>query len=153
MSTTTRIADKAGVVGAIVGSFSCAMCFPAAASIGAAIGLGFLSHWEGLFVHTLIPIFALIALLANLVGWFSHRQWQRALLGSVGPIMVLIGAFGLMGVFGLTHGFLPASIARGTFYAGMIVMIVVAVWDLINPANRRCVPTIAKRQPNPNASQ
>lgn len=148
MSTATRVADKAGVIGAIVGSFSCAMCFPAAASIGAAIGLGFLSHWEGLFVHTLIPIFALIALLANLAGWPSHRQWQRTLPGSVGPIMVLIGAFGLMGVFGLTRGFLPASVARGTFYAGMIVMIVVAVWDLMNPAHRRCAPTAAKRQPN-----
>lgn len=144
MSATTRVADKAGVIGAIVGSFSCAMCFPAAASIGAAIGLGFLSQWEGLFVHTLIPAFAIVALLANLAGWFSHRQWYRTLLGSVGPIMVLIGAFGLMGVFGLTHGFLPAGVARGTFYTGMIVMIVVAVWDLIRPANRRCRPSSLK---------
>ncbi|TAN08223.1 MAG: organomercurial transporter MerC [Rhodanobacteraceae bacterium] len=151
MSTTTRVADKAGVIGAIVGSFSCAMCFPAAASIGAAIGLGFLSHWEGLFVHTLIPIFALVALLANLAGWSSHGQWQRALAGSVGPVLVLIGAFGLTGVFGLTRGLLPADAARGTFYAGMIVMIVAAVWDLINPAHRRCAPAATKRQPDADA--
>ena len=65
MSGITRIIDKTGVIGAIVGSFSCAVCFPAAASLGAAIGLGFLSHWEGLFVHWLIPIFAAVALLAG----------------------------------------------------------------------------------------
>jgi mercuric ion transport protein len=140
MSITTRVADKAGVIGTVVGSFGCAACFPAAASIGAAIGLGFLGQWEGLFVRILIPIFAIVALLANLAGWFSHRQWQRALIGSIGPVLVLIGAFGLMGVFGMTHGFLPAYVARGTFYAGLLVMILAALWDLIRPASRRCRP-------------
>lgn len=140
MSITARVADKAGVIGAIVGSFGCAACFPAAAAIGAAIGLGFLGQWEGLFVHILIPIFAIVALLANLTGWFSHRQWQRALTGSIGPVLALIGAFGLMGVFGMTHGFLPATVARRIFYAGLIVMVLAALWDLIRPAHRYCRP-------------
>lgn len=138
MPMTTRIADKAGVIGAIVASFGCASCFPAVATIGAAIGLGFLGRWEGLFVRILIPIFAIVTLFANLTGWFSYRQWLRTLAGSIGPILALIGAFGLMGVFGMTHGFLPANVARGAFYAGLIVMIVVAAWDLIRPANRYC---------------
>jgi mercuric ion transport protein len=142
MSITTRVADKAGVVGAIVGSFGCAACFPAAASIGAALGLGFLGQWEGLFVRILIPLFAIVALLANMAGWFSHHQWQRALIGLTGPVLALIGAFGLMGLFGMTHGFLPANVARGTFYAGLIAMLVVAVWDLISPAGRRCRPSV-----------
>ena len=132
MSAITRIIDKTGVVGALVGSFSCAMCFPAAASLGAAIGLGFLSQWEGLFVHWLIPIFASIALLATLAGWFSHRRWQRILLGSIGPVLALIG------VFGLTHNFLAKDLARGIFYTGLIVMFLASVWDMINPVNRRC---------------
>ncbi|APZ42585.1 organomercurial transporter MerC [Acidihalobacter ferrooxydans] len=132
MSTITRIIDKTGAVGAIVGSFSCAMCFPAAASLGAAIGLGFLSQWEGLFVHWLIPIFAGVALLATLAGWFSHRQWRRTLLGSIGPVLALIG------VFGLTHHFLAKDLARGIFYTGLIVMFLASIWDMINPANRRC---------------
>ena len=132
MSAITRILDKTGVVGAIVGSFSCAMCFPAAASLGAAIGLGFLSQWEGLFVHWLIPIFAAVALLATLAGWFSHRQWQRTLLGSIGPVLALVG------VFGLTHHFLDKDLARGIFYAGLVVMFLVSIWDIVNPANRRC---------------
>lgn len=138
MSLIARVADKAGFLGSLVSAMGCASCFPAIASLGAAIGLGFLSQYEGLFIRILIPIFALIALLANLAGWWSHRQWQRALTGSIGPILVLIGALGLMGVFGMTPGFLAAGVARGVFYAGLIVMFLAAVWDLINPANRRC---------------
>lgn len=140
MSITTRVADKAGVIGTIVSSFGCAACFPAAASIGAAIGLGFLGQWEGVLVRIVVPIFAIVALLANLMGWFSHRQWQRALTGAIGPALALVGAFGLMGVFRMTDGFLPANVARGTFYAGLIVMVVVAVWDLVSPGKRRCRP-------------
>ena len=132
MPAISRVIDKAGVIGAIVGSFSCAMCFPAAASLGAVIGLGFLSQWEGLFVHWLIPIFAAVALLATLAGWFSHRQWRRTLIGAIGPIMALVG------VFGLTHHALPMGVARGIFYAGLVVMAVASIWDMINPANRRC---------------
>lgn len=132
MYAITRIIDKTGVVGAIVGSFSCAMCFPAAASLGAAIGLGFLSHWEDLFVHWLIPIFAGAALLATLAGWFSHRQWRRILLGSIGPVLALLG------VFGLTHHLLAKDLARWIFYIGLVVMFLISIWDMVNPANRRC---------------
>lgn len=138
MSLTMRVADRTGVIGTIVSSFGCAACFPVAASIGAAIGLGFLEQWEGLFVRFLIPVFAIVALLANLAGWFSHHQWQRALTGSIGPALALIGAFGLMGVFGMTHEFLAANVARGTFYAGVIIMVLAALRDLIRPASGRC---------------
>lgn len=132
MPAVSRFIDKTGVVGAIVGSFSCAVCFPAAASLGAAVGLGFLSRWEGLFVHWLIPLFAAVALLANLIGWFSHRQWHRSLLGALGPAMALVG------VFGLTHHALAKDFARGIFYAGLVVMFLAALWDIVNPANRHC---------------
>ena len=44
MATISRVIDKTGVIGVIFGSFSCAMCFPSAASLGAAIGLGFPSQ-------------------------------------------------------------------------------------------------------------
>ncbi|PMU23868.1 mercury transporter MerC, partial [Pseudomonas sp. GP01-A8] len=47
----TRTADKAGVIGAIVTAMGCAACFPALASLGAAIGLGFLSQYESVFIH------------------------------------------------------------------------------------------------------
>ncbi len=53
-----QIGDKFGTVGAILATMGCAMCFPALASIGAAIGLGFLAQWKGLFITTLLPLFA-----------------------------------------------------------------------------------------------
>lgn len=132
MSSIVRVIDRTGVIGAIVGSLSCAICFPAAASIGAAIGLGFLSQWEGIFVHWLIPLFAAIALLANVLGWFSHHQMRRTVLGSSGPVIALIG------VLGLTHHILGKDLARGIFYSGLVIMFLVSIWDMLNPAKRLC---------------
>lgn len=37
----------------------------------------------------LLPLFAGLALLANALGWFSHRQWHRSVLGMIGPDYVL----------------------------------------------------------------
>ncbi len=134
MSTTTRITDKVGTLGSLVGSFACPACFPAVASIGAALGLGFLDRWEGVAVRVLIPAFALLALAANVGGWFSHRQWRRGVLGALGPVLVLLGAFGLMGIIGVIRGFLPATIARSAFYVGLALMLAVAARDLLRPA-------------------
>ena len=65
----TRFGDKISSLGALVSAMGCAMCFPAIASLGAAVGLGFLSQWEGLFVSTLLPLFAWIALTASWVAF------------------------------------------------------------------------------------
>lgn len=74
MNMLLRIADKAGSLGAVVATMGCAMCFPAIAGLGAAIGLGFLARWEWLFVNTLLPLFAWVVLIANVLAWFNHRQ-------------------------------------------------------------------------------
>jgi hypothetical protein len=47
MGLITRIAGKTGALGSVVSAMGCAACFPAIASFGAAIGLGFLSQYEG----------------------------------------------------------------------------------------------------------
>lgn len=130
LTWVTRIGDKAGSLGALVSAMGCAMCFPAIASLGAAIGLGFLSQWEGLFVSTLLPLFAGLALLVNAAGWFSHRQWQRSLLGMLGPVIVLLSLYPWF-----KYGW--SSYAT---YAGLGLMVAVSVWDLVSPASRRCAP-------------
>ena len=66
--SVARAADKAGVIGAIVSAIGCAACFPALGSLGAALGLGFLSQYEGMFIRILLPLFALVALLANVIS-------------------------------------------------------------------------------------
>ncbi|WP_456119725.1 MerC family mercury resistance protein [Sulfurivirga caldicuralii] len=70
----SRWGDKAGALGVLTAAMGCSMCFPAIASLGAALGLGFLGQWEGLLINTLLPAFAWLALIANALGWLAHRQ-------------------------------------------------------------------------------
>lgn len=125
--------DKVGVVGTVVSTMACAMCFPAVGAIGAVVGLGFLSQWEDVFIDVL-PLFAVLVLVANGLGWFTHRQWRHSALGMIGPILVLIGWVSFMSEV-LGHGS-----ARVVLYAGLCVMVVFAVWDLVSPSSRRCGP-------------
>jgi len=128
LMTFTRIGDKSGAFGGVIAAMGCAVCFPALASLGAAIGLGFLTQWEDLFMSTLIPLFAWVALLANALGWFSHRQWHRSLIGMAGPTLVLLSLYPWF-----TYPWFKL-----TLFAGLILMVVVAIWDLMSPSHRRC---------------
>ncbi|MCE5232296.1 MAG: organomercurial transporter MerC [Mizugakiibacter sp.] len=125
MSLLTRLADKAGLIGSVVSAAACVNCFPALASLGAVIGLSALSPYEGLFVRILLPAFAAIALLANALGWLSHRQWPRAALDMLGPLLVLVAVF-VMRASGHRTGWL--------LYPGLLLMVAVSVRDLLAPA-------------------
>lgn len=124
----TRIGDKTGSVGALISAMGCAMCFPAIASFGAVIGLGFLSQYEGLFITWLLPLFASLVLVMNILGWFSHRQWHRSLLGSIGPTIVLLSLYPLF-KYGWS-GYMT--------YLGLGLMVIISIWDIVSPTNRRC---------------
>lgn len=121
LTPVTRAADKAGVLGAIVSAIGCAACFPALGSLGAALGLGFLSQYESLFIRVLLPVFALLALAANIIGWRRHRNLLRGLLSVAGPILVLAAVI-VMRTMGIRTGFL--------LYPGLGLMVAIAVWDL-----------------------
>lgn len=121
----TRTADKAGVIGAIVAAMGCAACFPALGSLAAALGLGFLSQFEGTFIRYVLPLFAMIGLFANLIAGLRHRNWPRMALGMIGPVLVLTAAL-LMSIGGIR--------AEWLLYAGLVLMVAVSVWDLVSPA-------------------
>tara|TARA_R110002049_G_scaffold255344_5_gene430912 strand:- start:34 stop:456 length:423 start_codon:yes stop_codon:yes gene_type:complete len=123
-----RIGDKASTLGAVTATMGCAMCFPAIASLGAAFGMGFLSQWEWVFIETILPFFVTLALFANALGWFSHRQWHRSLLGVIGPILVLVSLYPLF----------PYAWSAYVTYLGLAIMIIVSIWDLLYPANKIC---------------
>jgi len=125
MSFLNSVGNKAGGLGSVVSAMGCGACFPAIASFGGAIGLGFLSQYEGLFITVLLPLFASLALLANALGWLRHRQWQRSVLGMVGPVIVLVATF---------------TMVENLLYVGLAAMAGVSIWDFVSPANRRCGP-------------
>lgn len=122
MSTQgTRVAGSAGTVGSIIAAMSCTACFPALATLASALGLGFLSQFESVSIHYVLPMFALIGLAANVIGARRHGAWARMVLGIVGPLLVLAASL-LMATYGMPTEWL--------LYPGLLLMIVVAIWDL-----------------------
>ncbi len=128
LSSVSRLADKTGSLGSIASAMGCASCFPAIASLGASLGLGFLGRFEGLFINTLLPIFAIIALLANLVNAWYHRRVFRTLVGIAGPLMVLA----------TLYLFWTDNWSTYMFYAGLALMLAASLWDLASPPRKVC---------------
>ncbi len=124
----SRFTEKAGSVGALISAMGCAACFPALASLGASIGLGFLSAYEGVFINKLLPLFALIVLFSNLVAWVSHRNYIRMIWGLLGPLMVLA----------TLYLFWTDNWSTYMFYAGLVLMIAVSIWDIVSPPAKTC---------------
>jgi len=124
----TTLADKTGSVGAIVATMGCAFCFPAVAALGASVGLGFLSHYEGLFINILLPVFAGIALAANIFSYLSHQIWYRLLAGIPGPLMVLA----------TLYLFWADTWSTYMFHAGLASMLMVSIWDIVSPPVKGC---------------
>jgi mercuric ion transport protein len=128
-----------GSLGAVVSTMGCSACFPLLASFGATIGLGFLAQYEGLFISTLLPIFATIALVSALLSWFSHRNHLRGLLSVIGPTLVLV----------LLKIYWTESWRTNVFYFALALMSVVSIWDLISPPHKVCkVPVQNKEATN-----
>ncbi len=127
-----RVFDKVGSIGgslgAVVSAMGCGMCFPAIASLGGALGLGFLGQWEWMFVNTLLPVFGWVVLVLNAIGWFNHRQWERSVLGMIGPILLLLSLYPLF----------QYAWSSYVTYSALVMMVVFSIYDLVNPANRRC---------------
>ena len=116
----TRVAGSTSTIGTIVAAMSCTACFPALASLASALGLGFLSPFESISIHYILPLFAIIGLAANVIGG-RRRGWVRMVLGIIGPLLVLAAAL-LMATYGMATEWL--------LYPGFVLMIVIAIWDL-----------------------
>jgi mercuric ion transport protein len=99
-------------------------CLP----LGASLGLGFLSQFEGLFINTLLPIFAIVALVSNVWSAWFHRRLGRMLLGIAGPLMVLA----------TLYLFWTDNWSTYMFYLGLLMMFVVSIYDIVVPPMRAC---------------
>ncbi len=127
-SFLTRVGDKSGSLGAVIAAMGCSFCFPAIASLGAAIGLGFLAQWEGILLNKILPAAAILTLVVNVLGYFYHKQWYRSALGIIGPISILL----ILNFWFVTYWRTDA------IYAALGLMVVVSIWDIFWPANRHC---------------
>lgn len=127
----TQLLEKTGSLGTIISAMGCGACFPALASLGASLGLGFLVQFEGVFINTLLPIFAVIALIANIANGMRYRLWYRMIAGFAGPLMVLA----------TLYLFWTASWSTTLFYVGLGSMLLVSLWNLVSPPHAVCCAT------------
>ncbi len=115
--------DKVSSGGVWLAALSCTACFPALGSLASALGLGFLSPFEGIAVNTLLPVFAVLALLVNLYNWYKHKHLVRGILSVIGPVAVLLALYPLW----------QYSWSSYLFYFGIIWMGVMSVLDVVKP--------------------
>lgn len=128
LSIITRLGDKTGSLGAVVAAMGCSFCFPAIASLGAALGLGFLAQWEGFLLTRVLPAAAVLTLAVNVLGYFHHRQWYRSVLGAIGPIALLL----------ILNFWFATYWRTDAIYAALGLMMAVSIWDIFWPGNKRC---------------
>ncbi|HIB25014.1 MAG: organomercurial transporter MerC [SAR324 cluster bacterium] len=120
--------DNVGTLGVWVAALSCPACFPALISLASALGLGFLSTFEGIAINYLLPFFALLVLLSNLYSWYQHRNHFRGLISVFSPVLILF----------VLYVFWVFSWSRQLFYIVLFLMPLVAIFDLVKPAATRC---------------
>lgn len=118
-----KILDKVGSGGVWIAALSCTACFPALGSLASALGLGFLSHFEGIAVNTLLPIFATLVLIVNVYNWYKNQNHLRGALSVFGPIAVLLTLYPLWQYDWSTY----------LFYLGICLMVVMSILDIVKP--------------------
>lgn len=120
----SSVVDKTSSFGSLVAAMSCAGCFPALGSFGAAIGLGFLASYEGFLFRKLLPVLAILALVANGIAWYRHGVALRGLLSIIGPVAVLAALL----------LFWHHDWSIYLFYVGLAFMLAVSLLDFFRPA-------------------
>ncbi len=117
-------ATKLASMGTIVSAMGCAACFPALGSLAATLGLGFLASYEGILINKLLPVFALVALIANVINWYQHQVHARGLISVLGPVSVLASLYPLWQYGWSTY----------LLYCALALMFVVSILDILKPA-------------------
>jgi mercuric ion transport protein len=125
-----RLGERFSFLSIVIATLACASCFPALAGVGAALGMGFLSQWEGIILEW-IPVLAILSIIFQFFGAMAHKHWRRMYLAMLGPALILV-AFIL---------FTFDTRAIYLFYVSLGLMLLVSIWDIVNP------PKMNKTQP------
>ena len=120
--------EKSGVLGTIVASMSGGFCFPFLASLGASLGIGFLSEFETFFIVTMIPILAWFIIAMQIYAWLKHRRAIYLFFGLIGPVTILI----------LKHFFWVAEWRTEVYYIALASMLLYSIFTLFKPPYKSC---------------
>ena len=118
-----RVLGQTGWLGAVLAALGCASCFPLFGTLGASLGLGFLTQFEGVLVTFLLPLFVALGLYSGVSAWRTHGRMLRGILGVTGPVLAFLSMYVFFG-FGWGQYVLMFS---------LVFMAVVSVWGLFNP--------------------
>lgn len=128
MISAAGMMEKTGTLGTIISSMGCAACFPVLGTLASSIGLGFLASYEGVLLNKILPVFALFALILCSYQWGKNGRHIRGFLSTLGPVAVLLTLYPLWSYGWSTY----------LFYAGLILMFVMSLFELIRPARSVC---------------
>jgi len=123
----SNLIENSDSLGAVISTMGCASCFPLAASIGSGLGLGFLAAYEGTFINTLLPLFAVISLILQIYTAWLSRSVVWLLLGIAGPLMIL----------STLYFFWTDNWSTYMLYAGLFLMLIISIWQWIKPVTCR----------------
>lgn len=100
--------EKIGSSGVLLTALACPVCWPLFASIGGALGLGFLAPYESVLMVYVFPLFVSVALLGTVLSYRYHRELLPLIIGVVSALFVLVGFYinwqltlMYVGIFGL----------------------------------------------------
>ena len=130
--------EKTGVLSTVVASMSCGFCFPFLASLGASLGIGFLSEFETFFIVTAIPVLAWFIVAMQIYAWTKHKKNIYLFFGLLGPITILI----------LKHFFWIAEWRTEVYYLALASMLIYSVFTLIKPPIKSCCMSANKSTVN-----
>lgn len=122
------LGERVGAGGALLSALGCAVCFPLMASLAGYLGLGFLAAYEGLLINTLLPVFVVLVLISHGMTALGARNLWRLVWGVAGPALILATLY-------LFWGY-PWS--TGMFYLGLLLMLVVTLWNTLSPPGKTC---------------
>jgi mercuric ion transport protein len=132
------IFEKTGVLSTVVASMSCGFCFPFLASLGASLGIGFLSEFEAFFIVTAIPILAWFIIAMQIYVWIKHKKNIYLFFGLLGPITILI----------LKHFFWIEEWRTEVYYLALASMLIYSVFTIVKPPIKACCATTTKSVSN-----
>jgi len=127
----SSVFEKTGVLSTILASMSCGFCFPFLASLGASLGIGFLSEFEAFFITTMIPVLAWFIIAMQFYAWYKHRKNIYLFFGLLGPVTILI----------LKHFFWMAEYRTEIYYIALATMVIYSVFSIFKPPLKTCCAT------------